>query len=74
MYILVSKDERIRELEEENKMLREEIKNLNEKASSSEDVEELKVNCEYWEKQAKEYSQYCADIVDICYSKIKAAV
>lgn len=37
-------------------------------------IEEYKANCEYWEGQAKEYSQYCADIVDICYSKIKSAM
>lgn len=71
VYVLVDKDARIAELEKEVSELRNEIVTMKE---SNWDLEELKVNCKYWEKQAKEYSQYCADIVDICYSKIKSAM
>jgi hypothetical protein len=37
------------------------------------DLEELKVNCEYWESKAREYAQYCSDVIDVCYKKIKAS-
>lgn len=37
-------------------------------------IEEYKENCKYWEDEAKRYAQYCADIVDICYRKVKASL
>jgi hypothetical protein len=36
------------------------------------DLEELKVNCEYWESKARDYAQYCSDVIDVCYKKVKA--
>lgn len=68
-YILTNKDERIQELEEEIRKLRSENATIKE---SSWDLKELKVNCEHWEKQAREYAQYCSDVIDICYKKVKA--
>ena len=71
VYILLDKDRIITELEREVRELRNEIATMKE---SNWDLEEAKIQWEYWEKEARKYSQYCADIVDICYSKIKAAV
>lgn len=71
VYILLDKDRIITELEREVKELRNEIATIKEE---NWDLEEAKIQWEYWEKQAREYSQYCADIVDICYSKIKSAM
>lgn len=68
-YILTNKDERIQELEEEVKKLRSEIATTK---ASSWDLEELKVNCDYWESKAREYAQYCSDIIEVCYKKVKA--
>lgn len=71
MYVLVDKDERIAELEEEVKKLRNEIVTMKE---SNWDLEEAKIQWDYWEKEARKYAQYCADIVDVCYSKIKSVM
>ena len=68
MYVLVNKDERIAELEREVEKLRSEIVTMKE---SNWDLTEAKIQWEYWEKEARKYSQYCADIVDVCYRKIK---
>lgn len=37
-------------------------------------LEEYKANAEYWEKEAKDYAQYCSDIVDVCYQKMKSSL
>ena len=37
-------------------------------------LDEYKENAKYWEKEAKEYAQYCADVVDVCYRKIKSVM
>lgn len=71
VYILLDKDRIITELEREVKELRNEIATMKEE---NWDLEELKVNCKYWEDEARKYSQYCADIVDICYRKVKASL
>lgn len=69
VYILVNKDEIIKNLEEEVQKLRSEIATIKE---SNWDLEEAKAQWEYWEWLAKEYSQYCADVIDVCYKKIKS--
>ena len=71
VYILLDKDRIITELEREVRELRNEIATMKEE---NWDLEEAKIQWDYWEKEARKYSQYCADIVDICYSKVKAAV
>lgn len=71
VYVLVDKDARIAELEREVSRLRDEIVAMKE---SNWDLEEAKTQWEYWEKEAREYAQYCADVVDICYRKIKAVM
>ena len=48
--------------------MRSEIATMKE---SNGDLTEAKIQWEYWERQAREYAQYCADIVDVCYRKIK---
>lgn len=68
MYYLVNKDEKIKELEILVAKLRSEIATMKE---SNWDLTEAKIQWEYWEKQAREYAQYCADIVEVCYKKIK---
>ena len=70
VYILNDKDKKIEELEAEIKKLRSEIATTKE---SNWDLEELKVNCEYWESKAREYAQYCSDIIEVCYKKVKAS-
>lgn len=69
MYYLVNKDEKIRELEILVEKLRSEIATMKE---SNWDLTEAKIQWEYWERQAKDYAQYCSDIVDVCYRKVKA--
>lgn len=71
VYFLTNKDERIQELEEEVKKLRSEIATIKE---SNWDLEEAKTQWEYWEWQAREYAQYCSDVIDVCYKKIKSAM
>lgn len=70
-YILTNKDERIQELEEEVKKLRSEIATIK---ASNWDLEEAKTQWKYWEWQAREYAQYCSDVIDVCYKKIKSAM
>ena len=69
VYILNDKDKKIEELEKEVEKLRSEIATTK---ASSWDLEELKVNCDYWESKAREYAQYCSDIIEVCYKKVKA--
>ena len=70
-YILTNKDEKIQELEKEVEKLRSEIATIK---ASNWDLDEAKTQWEYWEWKAREYSQYCADIIDVCYKKIKSAM
>lgn len=69
VYILTNKEEKIQELEKEVQKLRSEIATMKE---SNWDLEEAKAQWKYWEWLAKEYSQYCADVIDVCYKKIKS--
>ena len=69
VYILNDKDKKIEELEAEIKKLRSEIATIKE---SDWDLEEAKAQWEYWEWQAREYAQYCSDVIDVCYKKIKS--
>lgn len=71
VYFLTNKDERIQELEDEVKKLRSEIATIKD---SNWDLEEAKTQWEYWEWQAREYAQYCSDVIDVCYKKIKSAM
>lgn len=71
LYYLVDKDARIAELEKEVEKLRNEIATFKE---SNWDLDELKVNCEFYENEMRRYAQYCADIVDVCYNKIKSVM
>lgn len=71
MYYLVNKDEKIKELENLVEKLRSEITTMKE---SNWDLEEAKAQWEYWEKEAREYAQYCLDVVDVCYKKIKSVM
>jgi len=71
MYYLVNKDEKIKELEILVWKLRSEIATMKE---SNWDLTELKINCEYYENEMRKYAQYCADIVDVCYRKIKSVM
>ena len=71
MYYIVDKDAIIEELRERVSELEGKITTFNDE---NWDLEELKENCKYWESQAREYAQYCADIVDVCYRKIKSVM
>lgn len=70
-YTLTNKDEKIQELEKEIEKLRSEIATIK---ASNWDLEEAKAQWEYWEWMAREYAQYCSDIIDVCYKKIKSAM
>lgn len=69
VYILNDKDKKIEELEVEIKKLRSEITTIKE---SNWDLDEAKAQWEYWEWQARGYAQYCSDVIDVCYKKIKS--
>ena len=71
MYILVDKDEKIRELYSEVEKLRSEIATMKE---NNWDLEELKVNCEYYKNEMTKCARYCSDVVDVCYKKIKSVM
>lgn len=79
MYILVDKDSIIHELEEEIKRLKSEPKQVVESDSWEvqklrEELEEAKVNCDYYKKLANKYWRYCSDIMGICYKKVKSVM
>lgn len=79
MYILVDKDSIIHELEEEIKRLKSEPKQVVESDSwevqkIKEELEEAKVNCDYYKKLANKYWRYCSDIMGICYKKVKSVM
>ena len=65
MYYIVESEEVVK--------LKERIKEL-EKSDLSWELTEAKINAEYWEKEARKYAQYCSDIVDVCYQKVKASL
>lgn len=68
MYVLVDKDERIAELEGEVQKLRNEIVTMKE---SNWDLEEAKIQWEYWEKECRRYWRLSLNVIDICYNKFK---
>ena len=67
------------ELEEEIKRLKSEPKQVVESDSweiekIKEELEEAKVNCDYYKKLANKYWRYCSDIMGICYKKVKSVM
>ena len=68
VYVLVDKDEIIKNLKEENEKLRSE--NVATKESDW-DLEEAKIQWEYWEKECKRYWRLSLNVIDICYNKFK---
>ena len=74
MYVLINKDEIIKELRERIFFLekeRDENAALNDNKKLKADLMEAKIQWDYWESKARKYSQYCADIIWVCYRKIK---
>lgn len=71
MYEWVDKDEIIEELRNKVAELEGKIAWFKE---SNWDLEELKVNCEYYKNEWIKYAKYCSDVVDVCYKKIKAVM
>lgn len=79
MYILVDKDSIIHELEEEIKRLKSEPKQVVESDSweiekIKEELEEAKVNCDYWEKKCYRYADYLDKVISVTYDRIKPAL
>ena len=79
MYYIVDKDSIIHELEEEIKRLKSEPKQVVESDSWEvqklrEELEEAKINCDYYKKLANKYWRYCSDIMGICYKKVKSVM
>ena len=79
MYILVDKDSIIHELEEEIKRLKSEPKQVVESDSwevqkLKEELEEAKVNCDYWEKKCYRYADYLEKVISVTYDRIKPAL
>lgn len=68
VYVLVDKDAKIAELEKEVSELRNEIVTMKE---SNWDLEEAKIQWEYWEKECKRYWRLSLNVIDICYNKFK---
>lgn len=68
VYVLVDKDARIAELERTVSELRNEIVTMKE---SNWDLEEAKIQWEYWEKECKRYWRLSLNVIDICYNKFK---
>lgn len=68
VYILLDKDRIITELEREVRELRNEIATMKE---SNWDLEEAKIQWEYWEKECKRYWRLSLNVIDICYNKFK---
>lgn len=71
IYHLVDKDAIIEELKKEIKSLKEN-KDKIAKESKTDELEEAKIQWEYWEWMARKYWKYCDEIMDICYNKVKA--
>ena len=68
MYVLVDKDAIIEELKERVAELEGKITLLKE---SNWDLEELKVNCEYWENQTRRYVDYLEKVISVTYDRVK---
>ena len=68
MYILVNRDEKIRELEFLVEKLRSEITTMKE---NNWDLDELKINCEYWENQTRRYVDYLEKVISVTYDRVK---
>lgn len=68
VYVLVDKDARIAELERKVSELRSEIVTMKE---SDWDLEEAKIQWEYWERECKRYWRLSLNVIDICYNKFK---
>ena len=68
MYYLVDKEERIRELEFLVEKLRGELTTIKE---SDGDLEEAKVQWEYWEKECRRYGKLINMVIGVCYKKLK---
>ena len=71
MYYIVDKDAIIEDLRKRVSELEGKITTFKE---GNWDLTEAKIQLEYWEKEAREYAQYCADVVDVCYRKIKSVM
>lgn len=71
MYYIVDKDAIIAWLKEEVEKLQGIITTMKE---SNWDLTEAKIQWEYWEKETRKYAQYCSDVIDVCYSKIKSVM
>lgn len=68
MYYLVDRDARIAELEKEVEELRGRIATFKEE---NWDLEEAKIQWEYWEKECRRYWRLSLNVIDICYNKFK---
>lgn len=68
MYILVNRDEKIRELEFLVQKLRSEITTMKE---SNWDLEEAKIQWEYWENQTRRYVDYLEKVISVTYDRVK---
>lgn len=77
MYVIVDKDIIIKELKEEIKELKKsEPKQVVESDSweiekINEELEEAKVNCDYWEKKCYRYADYLEKVISVTYDRIK---
>ena len=69
MYHLVDKDAIIEELREKVSELEGKITLIKE---SNWDLEEAKIQWEYWENECKRYWRLSLNVIDICYNKFKA--
>ena len=68
MYYIVDKDAIIEELRERVSELEGKITLMKE---SNWDLEEAKIQWEYWEKECKRYWRLSLNVIDICYNKFK---
>lgn len=76
MYILVDKDSIIHELEEEIKRLKSEPKQVVESDSweiqkLKEELEDAKINCDYWKEKCYRYADYLEKVISVTYDRIK---
>ena len=68
MYYIVDKDAIIEELRERVSELEGKITLMKE---SNWDLEEAKIQWEYWEKECRRYWRLSLNVIDICYNKFK---
>ena len=69
MYYIVDKDSIIAELRERVSELEGKIAWFKEENG---DLEEAKIQWEYWEKECKRYWRLSSHVIDICYNKFKS--